>query len=64
MLKYTLRRTRRARRKTQLFGERLAKRIFLLHRPQGRDSGVNAIIGRWPGNETDDEVFTQLEEIS
>jgi hypothetical protein len=35
-----------------------------LHRPQGPDSGVNAIIGRWPGDESDEEIIALLEELS
>lgn len=35
-----------------------------LRRPQGTRSGLNAIIGAWPGEETDDEIFALLEEIS
>jgi hypothetical protein len=35
-----------------------------VRRPQGPRSGINAIIGAWPGDETDDEVFAMLEEMS
>lgn len=35
-----------------------------LRKPQGSRSGLNAIIGAWPGEETDDEIFALLEEIS
>ena len=35
-----------------------------LHRPQGPRSGINAIVGKWPGDETDEEVSALLEEIS
>lgn len=35
-----------------------------LHQPQGPRSGINAIIGRWPGDESDGEVRTALFEIS
>jgi hypothetical protein len=35
-----------------------------LRRPQGPRSGVNAVIGEWPGDETDDEIFALLDEIS
>jgi hypothetical protein len=39
-----------------------------LHVPQGPDSGINAIIGKWPGDEglgEDEERFIALiEEIS
>lgn len=32
--------------------------------PQGPRSGINAIFGKWPGDETDEEIFRLLEEIS
>ena len=32
--------------------------------PQGQRSGVNAIFGRWPGDETDEEIASAFEEIS
>lgn len=35
-----------------------------LYRPQGPRSGLNAIFGKWPGDETDDEIFAMIEEIS
>lgn len=35
-----------------------------LRQPQGPTSGLNAIFGRWPGDETDEEIFALLEEIS
>jgi hypothetical protein len=35
-----------------------------LRRPQGSRTGINAVIGSWPGEETDDEIFALLEEIS
>ncbi|HEV3050298.1 MAG TPA: hypothetical protein VGX50_08330 [Longimicrobium sp.] len=35
-----------------------------LRRPQGARSGINALIGTWPGDETDDEIFAMLEEMS
>jgi hypothetical protein len=35
-----------------------------LHQPQGPDSGINAIIGKWPGDETDEEILALLEEMS
>jgi hypothetical protein len=35
-----------------------------LVRPQGPRSGLNAIIGMWPGDETDEEIFALIEEIS
>lgn len=31
---------------------------------QGPRSGLNAIIGQWPGNESDDEIFRALEDLS
>jgi hypothetical protein len=34
------------------------------HQPQGPRSGLNAIIGKWPGSESDDEISRALEEIS
>lgn len=35
-----------------------------LRRPQGARSGINAIVGKWPGDETDDEIFAMIEEMS
>lgn len=35
-----------------------------LHQPQGPRSGFNALIGCWPGDETDEEIQAQLEAIS
>lgn len=35
-----------------------------LRKPQGPRSGINAIIGRWPGDETDDEILRALEDLS
>jgi hypothetical protein len=35
-----------------------------LRRSQGPDSGINAIIGKWPGDETDDEIFEAIERLS
>ena len=32
--------------------------------PQGPDSGLNAILGQWPGDETDDEIAAELENLS
>jgi hypothetical protein len=32
--------------------------------PQGPDSGLNAILGQWPGDETDDEIAVELENLS
>ena len=35
-----------------------------LRQPQGPRSGLNAIIGQWPGDETDEEIFRALEDLS
>jgi hypothetical protein len=35
-----------------------------LRQPQGIRSGVNAIIGRWPGDESEDEIAVALRELS
>ena len=35
-----------------------------LREPQGPRSGVNAIIGRWPGEESDEEIAAALRELS
>ncbi|HEX2080786.1 MAG TPA: hypothetical protein VHG08_23980 [Longimicrobium sp.] len=35
-----------------------------LRRPQGARSGVNAIFGAWPGDETEEEIFALLEDMS
>ncbi|MBX3442211.1 MAG: hypothetical protein KF774_07370 [Planctomyces sp.] len=35
-----------------------------LRKPQGPKSGVNAIVGRWPGDETDEEIADALERLS
>ena len=35
-----------------------------LRQPQGPRSGINAIIGQWPGDESDDEVTKALKELS
>jgi hypothetical protein len=35
-----------------------------LHRPQGPRSGVNAIFGQWPGDESDDDLLRMLGELS
>jgi len=32
--------------------------------PQGTDSGMSAIYGTWPGDETDEEILEALEELS
>jgi hypothetical protein len=36
----------------------------MLRKPQDEHSGMNAIFGQWPGDETDDEVLAALEAIS
>lgn len=36
----------------------------VLHQPQGPDSGLNAVMGKWPGDETDEEILALLEELS
>jgi antitoxin MazE len=35
-----------------------------LHKPQGPDSGINAIFGRLPGDESDEEIIALLDELS
>jgi hypothetical protein len=35
-----------------------------LRRPQGPRSGLAAIMGQWPGDETDDEIAAALEKVS
>lgn len=35
-----------------------------LYRPQGPDSGINAIFGRIPADDDDEEVIALLEELS
>jgi hypothetical protein len=35
-----------------------------LHRRQGPRSGMAAILGRWPGDETDEEIQAALEKLS
>ena len=35
-----------------------------LRQPQGIRSGLNAIIGRWPGDETEEELAAALRELS
>lgn len=32
--------------------------------PQGPYTGINAIIGKWPGDESDEEIQALLEELS
>lgn len=44
-----------------LFGETLRKELY---REQGPRSGINAVIGSWPGEETDPELERLLEELS
>ena len=38
--------------------------LAALHQPQGPDSGINAIMGKWPGDETEEEILALLEEMS
>ncbi len=38
--------------------------VETLRKPQGPGTGVSAIIGKWPGDETDEEVRAFLDEIS
>jgi hypothetical protein len=35
-----------------------------LDQPQGPETGFNAIIGKWPGDESDEEILALLEEMS
>ena len=35
-----------------------------LYRPQTPSSGINAIIGRWPGDESEEEILAALEKLS
>ena len=35
-----------------------------LHQPQGPTTGINAIIGKWPGDESEEEILALLEEMS
>ena len=44
----------------------LVRRLDLaaLHVPQGSDSGINAIMGKWPGDESEEEILALLEELS
>jgi hypothetical protein len=35
-----------------------------LRKPQGPKSGISAIIGKWPGDETEEEITAILEELS
>ena len=36
----------------------------VLHQPQGPNSGLNAVMGKWPGDETDEEIDEYLRKIS
>ena len=36
----------------------------ILHQPQGPNSGLNAVMGKWPGDESDEEILALLEEMS
>ena len=38
--------------------------VATLRRPQGRNTGVAAVIGQWPGDETEEEVAEALERVS
>lgn len=38
--------------------------VVKLRKSQGPKSGINAIIGKWPGDETDEELTAILEELS
>jgi len=38
--------------------------VKALHKPQGPRSGINAIFGKWPGDETDEEFEDILKEMS
>jgi hypothetical protein len=38
--------------------------VTTLRQPQGMRSGVNAIIGQWPGDETEEELAAALRELS
>jgi hypothetical protein len=38
--------------------------VSTLRKPQGPRSGISAIIGKWPGNETEEEMTAILEELS
>ncbi|WP_437755369.1 hypothetical protein [Sorangium sp. So ce1389] len=45
-----------------IFGRRFDPRA--LHRPQTATTGVNAIFGTWPGDETDEEFDQAIKELS
>ncbi len=34
-----------------------------LHQPQDSQSGVSAVIGKWPGDETDEEIQSGIDDI-
>jgi hypothetical protein len=38
--------------------------VAALRQPQDLRSGINAVIGRWPGDESDEEVTAALFELS
>ncbi len=38
--------------------------LAALYRPQGAKSGLAAIIGQWPGDETDEQIESALKELS
>lgn len=38
--------------------------LSALDQPQGPTTGVNAIIGKWPGDESEEEILALLEEMS
>jgi hypothetical protein len=42
----------------------LSPDVRLARQPQGPRSGINAIFGKWPGDETEEEFFRMVEEIS
>ncbi len=35
-----------------------------LYQPQGPTTGINAIMGKWPGDESEEEILALLEEMS
>ncbi|XYI04294.1 hypothetical protein ACMHYB_58455 [Sorangium sp. So ce1128] len=45
-----------------IFGRRFDPRA--LYRPQTATTGVNAIFGKWPGDETDEEFDQAIKELS
>lgn len=38
--------------------------VAALHKPQGPGTGVNAIFGKWPGNESDEQIDAALKDLS